>query len=74
MHDIQIASQLEYSQETGPFQQEEFEFPGVRDGNDARLELIERSKEIQLANELLAVNNEQELEQFLGSFIKGVHT
>ena len=67
MHDID-RTQLEYSQEAGPFQQEEFEFQEFESGTMAG-EMSEQ-EEIQLAHELLAVNNEQELEQFLGSFIK----
>jgi hypothetical protein len=67
MHDID-RTQLEYSQETGPFQQEEFEFQEFESG--AMPGELSEQEEIELAHELLAVNNEQELEQFLGSFIK----
>jgi hypothetical protein len=67
MHDID-RTQLEYSQEVGPFQQEEFEFQEFESGMMPG-ELSEQ-EEIQLAHELLAVNNEQELEQFLGNFIR----
>lgn len=67
MHDID-RTQLEYSHEAGPFQHEEFEFQefesGVMPGE------LSENEEIQLAHELLAVNNEQEFEQFLGSFLK----
>jgi len=65
MHDIDRTS-LEFSQEAGPFQNEEFEFQEYEFGAG---ELSEH-EEIQLAHELLSVNNEQELEQFLGDFIK----
>jgi len=65
MHDID-RTQLEYSQEAGPFQQEEFEFQEF----EAMSGELSEQEEIQLAHELLSVNNEQELEQFLGSFIK----
>jgi len=67
MHDID-RTQLEYSHEANPFQQEEFEFQEFESG--IMSEEISEQEEIQLAHELLAVNNEQELEQFLGSFIK----
>ena len=67
MHDID-RTQLEYTQEAGPFQSEEFEFQEF-EGGMMHDELSE-NEEIQLAHELLAVNNEQELEQFLGDFLK----
>ncbi|MBR0916245.1 MULTISPECIES: hypothetical protein [Bradyrhizobium] len=67
MHDID-RTQLEYSQEAGPFQQEEFELQEFELG--AMAGEMSEQEEIQLAHELLAVNNEQELEQFLGSFIR----
>jgi hypothetical protein len=67
MHDID-RTQLEYSQEAGPFQHEEFEFQEFESG--MMHEELSEYEEIQLAHELLAVNNEQELEQFLGNFIK----
>lgn len=67
MHDID-RTQLEYSQEAGPFQQEEFELQEFESG--AMAGEMSEQEEIQLAHELLAVNNEQELEQFLGSFIR----
>lgn len=66
MHDID-RTQLEF-QEAAPFQSEEFEFQEFEWGS-GQSELSE-NEEIQLAHELLAVNNEQELEQFLGDFIK----
>ena len=67
MHDID-RTQLEYSHEAGPFQHEEFEFQEFELGMMS--DEMSEHEEIQLAHELLAVNNEQELEQFLGSFIK----
>src|SRR5215475_2432954 len=67
MHDID-RTQLEYTHEAGPFQQEEFEFQEF--GSGMMQEELSEQEEIQLAHELLAVNNEQELEQFLGSFLK----
>jgi hypothetical protein len=67
MHDID-RTQLEYTHEAGPFQHEEFEFQEFESG--MMHEELSEQEEIQLAHELLAVNNEQELEQFLGSFLK----
>ena len=67
MHDID-RTQLEYSHEANPFQQEEFEFQEFESGMMS--EEMSEHEEIQLAHELLAVTNEHELEQFLGSFIK----
>jgi len=64
MHDID-RTQLEFTQEAAPFQSEEFEFQDFETGQE-----MSENEEIQLAHELLAVNNEQELEQFLGSFLK----
>ena len=67
MHDID-RTQLEYSHEAGPFQHEEFEFNEFESG--MMHEELSEHEEIQLAHELLSVTNEQELEQFLGSFLK----
>jgi hypothetical protein len=67
MHDID-RTQLEYSHEANPFQQEEFEFQEFESG--MMHEELSEHEEIQLAHELLAVNNEQEFEQFLGNFIR----
>lgn len=66
MHDID-RTQLEFGHEAAPFQHEEFEFHEMGFGAG---EVLSEQEEIQLAHELLAVNNEQELEQFLGSFLK----
>jgi len=62
MHDID-RTQLEFSQETSPYRNDEFEFEMMN------TELSE-NEELELANELLSVTNEQELEQFLGDFLK----
>src|SRR5215469_770149 len=63
MHDID-RTQLEFTQEMAPFQRDEFEFQEFGQGE------MSEQEEIQLAHELLAVNNELELEQFLGDFLK----
>src|ERR1700742_3518341 len=62
MHDID-RTQLEFTQEAGPFQSEEFEFEMM--GAE-----LNENEELELAHELLSVSNEQELEQFLGDFLK----
>ena len=59
---------LNWNSRSLPFQSEEFEFQEFERGPSE--ELMSENEEIQLAHELLAVNNEQELEQFLGDFIK----
>ena len=64
MHDID-RTQLEFAQETAPYFHSEFEFQEFGAGG-----ALSEQEEIQLAHELLSVNNEQELEQFLGSFLK----
>jgi hypothetical protein len=68
MHDIDRTT-LEYGQPTPPFTHQSFEtlefgeFPGMSE-----------HQEVQFAHQLLGVNNEQELEQFLGDFIsKAAH-
>src|SRR6266550_2726453 len=66
MHDID-RTQLEFSHEAAPFQNEEFEF---HEFGETQQEELSEQEEIQLAHELLAVNSEQELEQFLGNFIR----
>ncbi|MFL9829052.1 hypothetical protein, partial [Rhodoplanes sp. SY1] len=68
MHDID-RTQLEYAHEAGPFQHEEFEF---HEYEEVQQEEMSEHEEIQLAHELLAVSNEQELEQFLGGIIRKV--
>jgi len=64
MHDID-RTQLEFGQETAPYFHSEFEFQEFGGGG-----ALSEQEEIHLAHELLSVNNEQELEQFLGSFLK----
>jgi hypothetical protein len=83
MHDIGH-TQMEYSQEqsglesgfeagfeTG-FEAEQFEYPqgewGAESGEFGGL--FSEGEQMELANELLQVSNEAELEQFLGSFIR----
>jgi hypothetical protein len=69
MHDID-RTQLEFGQGMGPYLHEEFEFQEFG-GSGA----LSEQEEVQFAHELLAVNNEQELEQFLGDFLsKAVST
>jgi hypothetical protein len=69
MHDIDRTT-LEYGQETGPYANEAFEFQEFGGGG-----ALSEHEEIQFAHELLAVNNEQEFEQFLGDFLsKAVST
>jgi uncharacterized protein (DUF697 family) len=71
MHDIDRAT-LEFGQETSNFESEQFEFgQGEWSGEYGQQEgLFSESDEMELANELLSVTNEAELEQFLGSFLK----
>jgi hypothetical protein len=69
MHDIDRTT-MEFGQETG-FEAEQFEFGGQGEWSGEG-GLLSEDEEMELANELLSVNNEQELEQFLGSLIKKV--
>jgi hypothetical protein len=62
MHDID-RTQLEFAQEAGPYRNDEFEFEMM--SNE-----MSESEELEFAHELLSVSNEQELEQFLGDFLK----
>src|SRR5260370_15993101 len=65
MHDID-RTQLEFGQAMGaPYMHEEFEFQEFGGGGP-----LSEQEEIQFAHELLAVNNEQEFEQFLGDFLR----
>jgi hypothetical protein len=64
MHDID-GTQLGFRPASGSFPHEEFEFEQFGAG-----ETISEQEEIDLAHQLLAVNSEQELEQFLGDFLK----
>ena len=69
MHDIDRTT-LEFGQEMGGFPGQEFELQEFGGGGS-----LSEQQEIQFAHELLSVNNEQELEQFLGDFLsKAVST
>jgi hypothetical protein len=68
MHDIDRTT-MEFG-ETG-FEAEQFEFGGQGEWSGEG-GLLSEQEEMELANELLTVNNEQELEQFLGDLIKKV--
>jgi uncharacterized protein (DUF697 family) len=66
MHDMDRTS-LEFGQEMG-YEGEQFEFgQGEWSGEGG---LLSESEVMELASELLAVTNEAELDQFLGSFLK----
>ncbi|NVD97608.1 hypothetical protein [Massilia sp. BJB1822] len=66
MHDIDRTT-LEFGQEMG-FEAEQYEFgQGEWSGEGG---LLSEQQEMELANELLSVTNEAELEQFLGSFLR----
>lgn len=68
MHDID-RTQLDFQQHGGPFPHRGFGSHHFGGGP------LSDQEEIDLAHELLAVNNEQELEQFLGDFLsKAVST
>lgn len=66
MHDIDRTT-LEFGQEMG-YEGEQFEFGQGEWSGEAGL--LSEADEMELANELLSVTNEAELEQFLGSFLK----
>lgn len=66
MHDIDRTT-LEFGQEMG-YEGEQFEFGQGEWGGETGL--LSEADEMELANELLAVTNEAELEQFLGGFLK----
>ncbi len=66
MHDIDRTT-LEFGQEMG-YEGEQFEFGQGEWG--AETGLLSEADEMELANELLSVTNEAELEQFLGGFLK----
>ncbi|MEO7579354.1 MAG: hypothetical protein ABIT83_17225 [Massilia sp.] len=69
MHDIDRTT-MEYGQEMSGFEAEQFEFgQGEWSGEGG---LLSEQLEMEFANELLNVSSEQELEQFLGDFIKKV--
>lgn len=66
MHDIDRTT-LEFGQEMG-YEGEQYEFgQGEWSGEGG---LLSEADETELANELLSVTNEAELEQFLGNFLK----
>ena len=70
MHDID-RTQLDFQQQGGPFPHHGFGHHRHFGGGGP----FSEQDEIDLAHELLAVNNEQELEQFLGDFLsKAVST
>jgi uncharacterized protein (DUF697 family) len=70
MHDIDRTT-LEFGQEMSGFEAEQFEFEQDEwSGEGEQQGLLSESDEMELANELLSVTNEAELEQFLGSFLK----
>lgn len=78
MHDID-RTQMEYSSELPGFQAEQFEYGEYGEFGESEAtagtlgeSVLSEADEIQLASELLAVNSEAELEQFLGSFIRKV--
>jgi hypothetical protein len=63
MHDID-RTQLEASTEYGEFESEQFEFTGELQ------EVFNEGEQMELAAELLEVRDEQELNHFLGDFIR----
>jgi uncharacterized protein (DUF697 family) len=70
MHDIDRTT-MEYGQEMSGFEAEQFEFGGQGEWSGEG-GLLSEQQEMEFANELLNVSNEQELEQFLGDFIRKV--
>lgn len=70
MHDIDRTT-LEYGQEMSGFEAENYEFgQGEWTGEGGQQGLLSEADEMELANELLSVSNEAELEQFLGNFLR----
>lgn len=68
MHDIDRTT-MEYGQETSSFEGEQFEFgQGEWSGESG----LNEQQEAEYAQELLNVNSEAELDQFLGDFIRKV--
>ncbi|NHZ90372.1 hypothetical protein F2P45_15295 [Massilia sp. CCM 8733] len=68
MHDIDRTT-MEYGQETSSFEGEQFEFgQGEWSGESS----LNEQQEAEYAQELLNVNSEAELDQFLGDFIRKV--
>ena len=72
MHDIDRTT-LEYGQEMSGFEAENFESgqgQGEGEWSGEGGGMFSEAQEAELANELLSVNSEAELEQFLGNFLK----
>lgn len=69
MHDID-RTQLEFGSELPGFEAEQFEFEGESEGENGAV--FNEADEYELANELLGVTNEDELDQFLGDLIKKI--
>jgi hypothetical protein len=67
MHDID-RTQLEYGSEMSGFEAERFDY----EGEWAEAGVLSETDEYELANELLGVSSEEELDQFLGGLIKKV--
>src|ERR1700733_9152797 len=69
MHDIdRVRLETQYGSvmsETGPFEQEQFEFAQ----GEASTEVFGETEEMELASELLEITNEAELDRFLGDLI-----
>jgi len=71
MHDLDRTT-MEFGQEFGggsSYEMEQYEF-GQGEWTGEGGGLLSEADEMELANELLSVSNEQELDQFLGSFLK----
>lgn len=68
MHDIDRTT-MEYGQEMSNFEGEQFEFGQGEWGGEMGMN---EQQEAEFAHELLNVNSEAELDQFLGSFIRKV--
>ena len=68
MHDIDRTT-LEYGQEMSGFEAEQFESGQGEWGGETEGGQLSEAEEMELANELLSVSNEAELEQFLGNFL-----
>jgi hypothetical protein len=67
MHDID-RSFMEYTPETGPYEQEQFEF-GEFEWAGETGEIFSETELMELASELLEVTNEAELNNFLGNLL-----
>lgn len=69
MHDIDRTT-LEYGQEMSGYEGEQFEFGQGEWSGGGQPGVFSEAEEMELANDLLSVGNEAELEQFLGDFLK----